>query len=121
MSTDCPYCAGPLDVRISTYMAGIGGTSGQPVHEVALIPLRGHPGILRELLIRWWRWNSEGRPKGRYDNDHNHIAYDAGKDQYEFSIQTLDSPEGDVWERGTFRVEGNFRIVDLSVSPQRSR
>lgn len=77
--------------------------------------------ILRECLLSYWRWVVEGKQpywqsvakpgQMYYDDYHQHIEYMDGK--YRFSIQTFDSPEGDQWWRGSFRLGPRMIIEEL--------
>jgi hypothetical protein len=72
---------------------------------------------IRKALINYWRWVTEGEPeygKGQhyYDWYHNQINY-RGDGIYGYNIQVFDSPEGDEWMRGKFKLEANNEIVLL--------
>ena len=65
--------------------------------------------LLYRHLLQFWRCRGEGDRSYRdeqyyYDPYHGHIEYDKGTNTYVFSIQTYDSPEGDTWLHGEFRL-----------------
>jgi hypothetical protein len=81
---------------------------------------------LYEAFQRFLRWKAEGeRPHGNtpvksgektqyyYDGYHSHIAYDQAKDEYTFSIQVSDSPDGDTWWKGRFNLWGGCQIQKI--------
>lgn len=82
-------------------------------------------GDLAKLLPSYRRWIAEGRPKYSggyvprgepaqryYDTYHDSIREEPDG-TFSFNIQTFDSPEGDVWVRGKFTVDGEtIRIVE---------
>ena len=84
---------------------------------------------LERLLPLYRRWEQEGRPPFRYDSYDNpprkaQYYYDAYHDcirknddgTYRFDIQAFDSPEGDTWVHGTFRLEdGRVTIIEQSA------
>ncbi len=77
--------------------------------------LYGNKSHLKSKLIDYWRWVTEGKKKYRekqwiYDPYHEYIEYLPDKDEYRFDIQVFDSPEGDIWWKGTFRVKPNNDI-----------
>ncbi len=70
---------------------------------------------LKSKLIDYWRWVAEGKKKYKkeqwlYDPYHDCITYSPNEDIYYFDIQIFDSPEGDIWWKGTFKVEPNNDI-----------
>lgn len=73
---------------------------------------------IRQALFGYWRWVAEGKPSpcAYYDHYHDCIEW-LEEDRYLYHIQTFDSPEGDTWIRGTFRVQGvaNIAVVEFST------
>lgn len=80
-------------------------------------------GQLRSIFKRYLRWVSEEKPKHGWDytiNKAGQYYYDPYRDSiranddgtFTFDIQTDDSPEGDTWWRGTFKlIEGLVSII----------
>ena len=85
---------------------------------------------LMTALADYRRWVREGRkPHGYkdgeqtyYDGYHDGIFPVEGKtDEFEFSVQTYDSPEGDSWWFGTFHVLPGGVDVELLESKSERR
>jgi hypothetical protein len=84
-------------------------------------------GLLRRIFKSYQRWVAEGMPKYGYDYDAkkpSQYYYDPYHDNiqdndngiYSFNIQTYDSPDGDTWWRGTFKlIEGRVSIIEQSA------
>ncbi len=71
---------------------------------------------LMGALQGFLRWEKEGKPKYRmqyyYDDYHNHISrLDDG--DFHFNIQMSDSPEGDTWWGGSFRLLNGGTDVEI--------
>lgn len=98
MSSGCPICSADLEIKIYTSSSKT---------KVITKESDKHQNLIRRALIGYWRWICEGKPKNQYyhDNYHNHIEY-IEDDIYYFRIQIFDSPEGDTWISGRFRVSG---------------
>jgi len=67
--------------------------------------------FLRSKLIDFWQWVAEGKKKygeeqWSYDYWHDYIDYLPDEDMYYFDLQIFDSPEGDIWWRGKFKLKG---------------
>jgi hypothetical protein len=62
--------------------------------------------IIKEALLDYMRWVTEGKPEKQhyYDSYHDYINY-LGDGIYEYRIQIYDSPEGDKWIRGKFKIK----------------
>ena len=79
--------------------------------------------MLRDALIRYWRWIAEGKvthgpSSGEkvqyfYDPYRSSMRFDLETGRYHFDIQTYDSPDGDTWWRGSFRISGALIIEDI--------
>ena len=122
----CPYCAGKLE-------AAAHNTLGEPdqVTVTVEIPERFDlENTIRGALLLYWRWVSEGKhPYGSsstrdrrlkqyyYDTYHNGISFDSGTKIYHFRIQLSDSPYGDEWISGEFKVP---RGVEIEIISQNS-
>jgi hypothetical protein len=117
MNTTCPTCQEQLSVKVSLHENGSYTT---------YVTAGDSPTtVLRNSLLRYWRWVAEGKLKYQgswngkekrqyyYDGYHNSIGYDQETELYSFSIQMTDSPEGDTWWSGTFKVERGMDIVDV--------
>jgi len=86
------------------------------------------PGDMRELLHttldNYKRWLREGKPKYGYnsqggeqmyhDTYHNHMEGEPDN-VLSFHIQIYDSPHGDVWWSGTFRVRPDRTLKVLTT------
>lgn len=64
---------------------------------------------LLSALRNYERWVREGQPKHReqqhyYDGYHEAVYPTDSPDVFRFSVQTFDSPDGDTWWRGEFRL-----------------
>lgn len=90
-------------------------------YELSLVELQG-------IFERYKRWVREGRKPYYQDGSHvllpiskKQFFYDtyheslieAGTDQFEFRVQTSDSPEGDTWVEGKFRVNPLETVVEI--------
>ena len=62
-------------------------------------------------------WGHKGPKQYYYDPYHNSISYDQETGRYSYHIQVSDSPEGDTWVRGSFKLQGAFRIEDHVQEP----
>lgn len=81
--------------------------------------------MLRNSLVSYWRWKAEGSIKHTssaflgeksqvyYDNYHESINYDDKTDTYSYRIQTDDSPEGDTWVYGKFKLVGSYLQLQI--------
>jgi hypothetical protein len=89
--------------------------------------------MIKLLLPDYWRWVAEGkRPYGTaggfyignggqkytsaaqclYDPYHTFIEYQSDTDSYTYDIQTDDSPDGDTWVKGRFRIDcGEIKFI----------
>lgn len=107
-----------LDLAVTAQVSGTTIEVG-----VKIDPRGSFESQLLQLLFGYWRWVAEGKTphgvssltgvKGQYyhDNYHDHIAFENGV--YSFNIQTDDSPEGDTWIRGKFKIEPWGEIIVL--------
>jgi hypothetical protein len=72
---------------------------------------------LKKCLEDYWQWIAEGKKKYRdeqyyYDTYHNYVEYLEELDTYEFNIQVSDSPTGDTWWEGEFKLDGqNIKVT----------
>lgn len=78
--------------------------------------------IIKNTLPSYWRWAVEGRHPSRraystkkniqnYFNDYEiDFEYDETLDIYSFRIKLDDSPEGDTWVKGSFRIKPAWEI-----------
>lgn len=100
MSSGCPICSASLDIRIY---------ASSSTNEIIIKNSDIDENLIRKALISYWRWICEGKPKDQYyyDDYHNHINH-IENNIYKFRIQTFDSPEGDTW------ISGKFRLLGLS-------
>ncbi len=75
---------------------------------------------LHQEIMAYLRWAAEGQKKygsgGQYYYDpyHSHVEYCPETDDYKFSIQTYDSPEGDTWWRGRCSLWGGCQILKIT-------
>ena len=82
---------------------------------------------LKSVFLRYLRWFCEGQQPDHgpdrqyfYDPYHEHVEYDPNDKRYRFSIQLSDSPEGDDWWRGSFKVSRGVEIEDIQDEVRRS-
>ena len=97
----CPMCAGVLEPGV--YQVREDKTNMRLCLEASHV----FENSLRRCIRRYWQWCAEGKSEQQaYDLRHNNVQYDPATDTYTFSIQTKDSPEGDAWLSGRFRLNG---------------
>ena len=97
----CPNCHLEMDIALAT----VGVNRAVIVDPTIKMTKKNR---VNGTLLKYWRWVAEGKPKYEteqwyYDDYHDAIEY-LGDNLYRYRIQTFDSPEGDVWIEGTFRV-----------------
>jgi hypothetical protein len=82
-------------------------------------PYALEPGDIARLLPKYRQWMAEGKPpymhasfdkpprkpQFYYDSYHDSIR-ENDDGTFRFDIQTFDSPEGDTWVRGKFKLDG---------------
>lgn len=88
-------------------------------------------GELKQYFALYQRWVEDGsrpyihksydkdkqhiEPQFYYDNYHNCITNN-GDGTFRFNFQTYDSPDGDTWVKGTFKlIEGRVSIIEQSA------
>ena len=108
----CPVCKSELTVGIKLEVR-----NGKTVSDISIDAVEDI-SILKEALFSYWRWVAEGKKKYKeeqwyYDIYHDYIEYLPEEDAYRFSIQTFDSPEGDEWWRGKFKLNNDGSIEIL--------
>lgn len=113
----CPLCLTPLRAVLESY-----DTTGVEIYRLRVEGAPDRLDILRESLVRYWRWKAEGeKPNAKsgqkngqyyYDPYHHHIEYLEAEKLYKFSIQTCDSPDGDTWWNGTFKLS---RLMEIQL------
>lgn len=99
--TRCPHCRADIEV-----------SAEQDADEALRIHLEEKDtfeNYLLECLYNFWRCRGEDDRKYKdeqyyYDPYHKHIEYDKKTDTYNFCIQIHDSPEGDTWVHGKFKL-----------------
>lgn len=83
---------------------------------------------LSRILQGYRRWVQEGKPphggqfdvqqrkpQYYYDSYHEALA-ECGDGTFTFNVQTFDSPDGDTWVRGKFKIgEGGIVIIEQSA------
>ena len=118
MSNICPNCSYGLVVELES--------RSDDLFAFSVKGSRISTNLLSSALLNYWRWVAEGKPPrydsyakppiGQlyYDDYHNHMEYRGGR--YHFSIQTLDSPEGDIWWTGSFILDSRMTITDVRVT-----
>ncbi len=104
----CPLCGVELEATMKQHWT-------EPTK--LTLSLRAMNEHLLQALHGYWRWCAEGQPKHGdqyyYDDCHDFIEYDAKRKDYRYHIQTYNSPHGDTWVQGRFRVEGG-RIIEVN-------
>jgi hypothetical protein len=105
----CPICSANLKVAVN--QAG-GDTLKVCITDCETNDSEGLYNVLLQALHNYWRWRAEDQPiyqkeQYYYDSYHAGITYHIAKKEYSFDIQTYDSPDGDTWWHGTFRISGN--------------
>jgi len=118
--TRCPNCK----LRL---VAELNRSSQDDKYSLALRKIDDKFSDLNHAFLCYLRWKAEGEKipynsfqQGNpqptqmyYDDYHSHIEYDPEQDNYKFNIQTSDSPEGDTWWRGRFKVWGGCQIQEI--------
>ena len=112
----CPLCLTPLQAVLER-----NGRGDEVAYQLRVEGAPDRLDILRESLLGYWRWIAEGQTPSRtgesrcqyyYDPYHNHIKYVEAEKVYEFSIQTFDSPDGDTWWSGKFKLT---RLMEIEL------
>ena len=107
----CPVCATEFNLEVTGVYSD--------KHNYLSPSLEVQPSLenlLRETLLRYWRWVTEGKKEYKkeqlyYDKYHRSMNYIPEEDIYEFNIQVYDSPQGDQWVKGKFKLSGAEIII----------
>lgn len=99
----CPNCYSEFNLRVHSLNNKV-----ETHIELAV----SQKNLVRKALYNYWKWVAEGKPEFKkdqyfYDSYHDYIEflYYDGKDAiYKYNIQVFDSPEGDDWVSGYFRL-----------------
>lgn len=102
----CPLCSADLKLypRVEQGNATI--------HLTVVIDDESKMNLLRETLLRYWRWLAEEKRTTLYYDDYRrHLRYNTTQNTYEFAFQVFDSPHGDTWWHGAFQVTSVMEIT----------
>lgn len=100
---DCPICDGKLEI---TGQLDSDGKIGFSINRV-----ENDYNHLLYVLHKYWQWRCEGA-NPRYDIYHENMEWHPETKTYSFDIQVHDSPDGDTWWRGEFKVTaGIIQII----------
>ena len=101
----CPVCKNKLSINIQAVNND---------HIINVNSLDTTENLIRKALVKHWRWVTEGCPKKQYYYDPYYDCIEfLGDDIYRFHIQIHDSPMGDTWIKGKFRVKKYFCDIEI--------